>query len=335
MTEHELYCKKLFGAIGAAMLIFLGLINLFGLVYSFLSILLALLPISSVAATVIDQLFYAAGYMACFMVPVAFLRLFLKKGNCRPRPMNLAPRISPELPLYIFAGVAICFSAAQLNAALVSIFDYSSFSSEILWGNVAQMEPYEIVLQFIVISVVPGICEEFFFRGAILENCLPLGRSNAIFISAFLFAMMHQNIEQLLYTFVAGIVLGLVYTHTGSIWNCTLLHLFNNFVSVLQTVILQKYGESEMASLLILLFDGVIYLLGAISIVILIVKFASDRRDPSDGVFEVDLPAAPEYAEHPVSPRRMRRLFLRPTMLIFLILGSLQMITLIAMAVML
>ncbi len=335
MPENELYCKKLFGAIGTAMLIFLGLINLFGVVYSFLSVFLALLPISAVAATVIDQLFYGAGYMACFMVPVVFLRLFLKKGKCQLRPMQLTPRISKELPLYIFAGIAICFSAAQLNAALVSIFDYSSFSSEILWGMYESMEPYEIVLQFIVISVIPGVCEEFFFRGAILENCLPLGRSNAIFISAFLFAMMHQNIEQFLYTFVAGIVLGLVYTHTGSIWNCTILHLCNNFISVLQTVVLQKYGESEMSSLLILLFDGVIYLAGAISIVLLIVKFASERRDPSDGIFAVDLPAAPEYAQYPVAPRRMFRLFLRPTMLIFLILGSLQMVALIGLAVLL
>ncbi len=334
MTANEHYYKRVIGSIGATMLIFWGLTNAFGVLYAFFSIVLSLLPIPPVAAHIIDQLFYGVGYLTVFMSPVAFLRLFLKRKQCRVMPMYLSPRISLWLPLMIFGGIAICFSAAQINAALVSVFDYSSFSSEVLWGNLESMEAYEIVLQFIVMCVVPGFCEEFLFRGAILTNCLPFGRSNAILISALLFAMMHQNIEQILYTFVAGIVLGLVYEYTGSIWNCTVLHICNNFVSVLESALLTRLGDTDFGNVILVIFEGVIFLLGTVSVVILIFRFASQKNDLHDGVFGKTLPAADGYALCPVEAHRARKLFLRPTMVIFLSLCLLQMLALIGMAVM-
>ena len=334
MTQNEQYYKQVIGSIGAAMLIFWGLVNAFGVIYALFSIVLTILPISPVLSGIIDQLFYGAGYLTVFMLPAAFLRLFLKKKHCPVRSMYLSPKLSPWLPLMIFAGIAICFSAAQINAALVSVFDYSSFSSEVLWGNLGSMEPYEIVLQFIVMCVVPGFCEEFLFRGAILTNCLPFGRSNAILISALLFAMMHQNVEQVLYTFVAGIVLGLIYEYTGSIWNCTLLHICNNFVSVIETVLLARLGDSGAGALILVIFEGVIFLLGTVSTVILICRFGSQKKDLCDGVFGKDLPASDSYALYPIEGHRARKLFLRPTMIVFLSLCILQMVALIGMAVM-
>ncbi len=335
MTEKELKFKYVMSSVGAAMLIFWGLINLFGLSYSGVSVLLAFLPISQTAATVIDQLFYAAGYLASFMVPVVFFNLFLKKKKIVRVPMDLSPRLSPALPSMILAGIAISFSAAQINATLVSIFDYASFSSEYLWGEEMQMAPYEIVLNFIVMCVVPGFCEEFLFRGAILSNLRPFGRSNAILISAFLFALMHQNIEQFLYTFVAGIVLGLVYEYTGSIWNCTLLHIINNFVSVIETVMLARLGETLEGSLAILIFEGLIFLLGTLSAILLIRKHFSQKREFPDGAFGTLLPVTDAYAVYPVAPARMRKLFMRPTVVIFIVLAVLQMLLLVGMAVLL
>lgn len=335
MPEHELKFKHLMSSIGATMLIFLGLINLFGVAYSGVSVLLSFLPISPIAANVIDQLFYAVGYLVSFMVPVAFLHLFLKKKKMVRVPMDLSPRLSPYLPMMILAGMAISFSAAQINAAMVSIFDYSSFSSEFLWGEEMQMAPYEIVLNFIVMSVVPGFCEEFLFRGAILSNLRPFGRSNAILISAFLFALMHQNIEQFLYTFVAGIVLGLVYEYTGSIWNCTLLHIVNNFVSVIETVILARLGETLEGSLAILVFEGIIFLLGTLSVIFLVRKYVSQKKEFPSGAFGRLLPASDGYAIYPIAPARMRKLFMRPTMVIFIVLATLQMLLLVGMAVLL
>ena len=333
MELNERYYQKVIASIGWSLVIFWGLMQVFGSLLALLSSFLYWMAQSEVTETVIYQLVYAVGYLSVFMIPVAFMRLFLKKNGCRPQPMRVTPCVSPWMPAIIFAGLAICFSASHLNSVLVSIFDYSSFSSEVLWGESDHLKGYEIVLNFIVIAVVPGFCEEFLFRGAILENCLPFGRSNAIMISSLLFALMHQNIEQFLYTFVAGIVLGMVYERTGSIWNCTLLHILNNFVSVLETSVYANLGDSVEGNLALLLIEAVIFFFGAVSICILIIRFFSKRKKLRDGVFERAVPAADAYALAPLSSKSTFRLFCHPSMLLFILLCALQTLMLVIMAV--
>ncbi len=320
-TDYQYY-KAVMSAIGRTMLIFLLFINIYGVGIAFLAIALELLPIGDVAYNVIYQLVYATGYMLAFMLPVLFLRRFLRGRGCVMQPMSLSLRLSPMLVPIVFAGVTVCFSMAQINAFIVDLFGYSDFMSEMMEETIATVAPYEIVLNFIVMSVVPAFCEEFLFRGAILSNLRPFGRTNAVIISAVLFALMHQNAGQLLYTFAAGIVLGLVYEYTGSIWNCTILHLLNNFVSVVQTAILAKHGETEYAVTLITVMEVGIYLVGAISIGILVYKHFSKRQTLEDGVFEKTLPADDAYAEHPIRGREAAKLFFCPSMIIFVILAA-------------
>lgn len=334
MTANEQYYKKTVGYVGWTMLIFYALINLFSVVILVLDILLSVFVSSEIVFNVVYQTVYAAGYLTCFMLPVVFLRMMVRKGGYAYAPMDVKPRISPYFPFILFGGIAIIFSFAQINASLVSIFDYSKFSSDVLWGETAgETAPYEWVLQFIVICVVPGFCEEFLFRGAILTNCRPFGRTNAILISSLLFALMHQNAEQILYAFAAGIFLGLVYEKTGSIWNCTLLHVLNNFASLFEGVILEKLGIGAEGSAGLLLFEGGIMLLGILSIAILVIKTSKGRPDLSGGIFGKSLPAEESYASAPISAKAAVRYFMAPSMIVFLVLCLIQILLLIVMAV--
>lgn len=322
-TDRQ-YFRTVMSAIGRTMLIFLLLFNIYGVGITVLAIVLDVLPIDNVTYNVTYQIFYAIGYMLTFMLPVLFLRRFLRGSGCVIQPMSLSPRLSPMLIPIVFAGVTVCFSMAQINSAIVDLFGYSDFMSDMMGETTATMAPYEIVLNFIVISIVPAFCEEFLFRGAILSNCRPFGRTNAVIISAVLFALMHQNAGQLLYTFAAGIVLGLVYEYTGSIWNCTVLHLLNNFVSVVQSVILTRYGETEYAFTVLTIIEVCIYLIGAISIGVLVSKHFSKRPKLEDGVFEKTLPATDSYAEHPIRGREAVKLFFCPSMIVFVVFVAMQ-----------
>ena len=324
LQTDQQYYRAVMSAIGRTMLIFLLFFNIYGVGITFLAVFLEFFPIGDVAYNIIYQLFYAAGYMLTFMLPVLFLHRFLRKNGCTVQPMSLSVRLSSKLVPIVFAGVTVCFAMAQINSAIVDLFGYSEFMSEMMGETMVTMAPYEIVLNFIVISVVPAFCEEFLFRGAILSNCRPFGRTNAVIISAVLFALMHQNAGQLLYTFAAGIVLGLVYEYTGSIWNCTILHLLNNFVSVVQSAILAKYGETAYAATILTLIEVGIYLIGAISIGILVSKHFSKRPKLEDGVFERSAPTADAYAEHPVRGRVAAKLFFCPSMIVFVVLAALQ-----------
>ena len=334
MNANELYFRKTVSSIGWAMLIFLALLNVFGITISLVPAILSLFPMSTVAVNIVYQLLYAAGYLLSFMLPVAFLKLFIKKAGYPYAPMYASLKVSGYLPLILFAGVTLIFAFASINASLVSIFDYSAFSSDVLWGESShKAQPYEFVLQFIVMCVVPGFCEEFLFRGAILTNCLPFGRSNAILISSLLFGLMHQNAEQILYAFAAGIVLGLVYEKTGSIWNCTILHVFNNFMSLTGGLIVEKLGQEWLGYTCYVMFETGLFVLGFLSIGILIVRFFSQKQDLREGVFGKKLPAADHYATHPVSAGRIGKLFCAPSMVLFLVFCALQILLLIGMAV--
>ncbi len=332
MDPNLQYYKRVMGCIGGTMLIFLGLFYAFSTGIGFFTILLELIPMSSVAYNVIYQTVYAAGYLLVFMLPVAFLRKMLRKRGYVVQPMMLQPRISPVLPLAVFAGITICFSAAEINSFVVNLIGYGDFMEEITAESMGSMTSYELVLYFIVISIVPGFCEEFLFRGAILANCRPFGRANAIFISATLFSLMHQNAAQILYTFAAGIVLGLLYEYTGSIWNCTLLHILNNFISVVQSAIIYKLGETDYAVAVLYLIETLIYLIGIISIVILVTRYFSPKQQAREGAFERSLPASDEYATHPVRGKQALRGFFRPTMIVFVVLATLDIILLVALS---
>ena len=332
MNPEERYYQKVIGSIGIAMLVFFGLLTAFGETYALVTALAAGMQLPRVVTVVLCQLFYGAGYMLSFMLPVAFLHLALKVRGCHAEPMLLKPRVSPYLPLIVFAGIAITFSFAILNSVWMELFDPFGFSGSGA-GDFSQMAPYEIVLNLIVICVVPGFCEEFLFRGAILTNCLPFGRTTALLISSLLFAAMHQNFAQFLYTFCAGLVLGLVYEKTGSIWNCTILHICNNFVSVLQETVLAKLGYTTQGMLVITLIEAVIFLCGTVSAAILIAKFFSKKSERTEGTFGITEPMSDAYAQIPIAPKRARILFLTPTMVVFFVLCFAMMILRVIMGV--
>ncbi len=328
MNLNEQYYRKIMSAIGFALLIFLLLFNIFGVVISLIlpMVLHAALPNAPIAYDVIYQLSYAAGYLASFMVPVAFLKLFIKKAGFHYHPMNAPLQISPWLPLIALSCVSLVFVFSYLNSVIMELLGgYPDFLFQLPEEEDVPPGVYHWVLEFIAVCMVPGFCEEFLFRGAILTNCLPFGRGNAIFISALLFSFMHQNPAQILYTFAAGILLGLVYERTGSIWNCVLLHIFNNFVATVETMLSTAIRDSVMLSLCIDLLELAIFILGLLSAVILITRFfAKGKTRVENGFFGRALPACNDYAPIPVEAKRVRRLFLAPSMLAFLILATLQ-----------
>ena len=334
MNASEYYYRRVMGAIGGTMLLFLGLLNAFGVFLSFLDTILVLVSADEAAYYIAYQLIYGAGYLASFMLPVLFLRWKISRAGYAYQSMSVSVRAAKWLPLIVPAGIALILSLAYINSAMVSIFDYASFSSEVIWQNGTQKPAaYEFILEFIVMCLVPGICEEFLFRGAILSNLRPFGRSNAILISAFLFSMMHQNAEQLLYTFAAGIVLGLIYEMTESIWCVTVLHVINNFVSVTETALFYKLEDLISSSLVISIFEMLLITVGAISVAILVSRFFSKKTDLRGGMFGKQLPISDGYASCPIEAARARRLFFTPTMIIFLILCLVQILFLLIWAV--
>lgn len=322
MNRCERRYRGVIGSIGLTLVLFLILMTVSSSLVLGLELAVRNLP-NAVMAEIVYQLVYALLYLLPFMLPVLAMKVIFGVRKLPYAPMKAELKISPLLPLILFAGVFVILVQAYFNAFFVGLIHYSFPMESGVTG-----EPYQIVLQFITMCLVPGFCEEFLFRGAIMTNCMPFGRGRAIFISAFLFALMHQNVGQFLYSFAAGILLGIVYDLTGSLWNCILLHTVNNYVPVIQSTALARLSD-RAGPLVCVLVEAVICLLGAISLVILIFRCFGTRPAYENGFFGRELRASDAYAQCPVSSRRILQLSMTPAMLFYVVYCLLQLILLI------
>ena len=324
MNQNERYFRKTVGAIGGSLLLFLGLLEGYSVLLGVVIDVLSFMPFPVTVLNTIYELISGAGYLFCFMMPVLLLKLLVKKSGYPYQPMQTSLRVSPLWLLTIPAGIMLVFSAAQINVFMTDIFNPPSFMDQFMGGDYESVPTYLWVLQFITVCVVPGFCEEFFFRGAILTNCLPFGRSNAILISALIFSLMHQNPSQIFYAFAAGIVLGVLYERTHSICPGTVLHLLNNFASVGESMIMNKYTDGLRATLGLMLFETALFIVGGIALIILVRRCFSKAENYADGVFGSNASSLAVEAACPVAPKPAFKLFLHPTMLIFLILCTVK-----------
>jgi len=86
----------------------------------------------------------------------------------------------------------------------------------------------ELLVRLGVGAVLPGICEELLFRGAIFGVLQRKGNGKAIIISAALFAGYHLNPWNLLPIFALGLLLGVLRARTGSILPGMIAHISVN-----------------------------------------------------------------------------------------------------------
>ena len=95
----------------------------------------------------------------------------------------------------------------------------------------------EFILVFVIIAILPAITEEMYFRG-LLERTLfdaKMAPIHAIFISSFLFALIHFEFYYLLPLLFMGLTLGYIYYRTKNLWLSIIAHFFNNGLIVLVT----------------------------------------------------------------------------------------------------
>ena len=319
MDQNEYQYKKVIGSIGVALLFFLLFLFVFQTVLSIAALVLPLVIANARWCDSIYQLLYAAGYLSSFMVPVAIIKRQIKRNKLVYQPMKTTLRFSKLAFLAIPLGISVIFSAAYINAAWVEVF-YVPDVMDMLAPTVSSYEAYEIILQFIVVCLVPGFCEEFLFRGAILTNCLPFGRSTAILISSLLFSLMHQNPQQFFYAFAAGIFLGVLYEKSGSIWPGVFLHTLNNFVSSVQGILPTDFSDVFQGALVTAVLELFILFGGMIALAVLLPRFFGKKRNYGEGVFGKTVAASDAYASVPLTAAQQRKLFRTPSMMAFIII---------------
>ena len=101
--------------------------------------------------------------------------------------------------------------------------------------------PIDLLLMLGLIGFVAAIGEELLFRG-VLQNLFQewFGSPHiAIWLTAFLFSVIHFQYHAILPRFVLGALIGYVYVNSGNLRSAMLLHLFYNSTLVLLTFFIQ------------------------------------------------------------------------------------------------
>ena len=257
-------------------------------------------------------------YLASFIVPALILRALLKNAGLQ-QPSGLKFRLPASSLLLIPAAIAVALASAYLNSWLLSPFDISDAYSELVGTSAEPYAAYEILIMFVSTALVPAVCEEFLFRETILSNLLPFGKGVALVGSSVLFGLMHQNPYQILYTTVAGLLLGYAYIKTRSIWCPMIIHFCNNAFSVTEQVIAVNC-RAEVSAVLVPIMDVTMILGGVICLAIYLLRDAKQRRERlCEGSFGKIIEASDSYEAKPISASDKLRCFFAPGMIVFVI----------------
>ncbi len=89
------------------------------------------------------------------------------------------------------------------------------------------------MLVVLVFAITPAVFEELLFRKAIIDYLKKYGIVFAIIVSSLLFGLVHGNINQGIFAFIAGLIMGLSYLLTKDIKVTMITHALNNGIEVL------------------------------------------------------------------------------------------------------
>ena len=99
-------------------------------------------------------------------------------------------------------------------------------------------------MPYVMLAVLPAICEEIAFRGFVLSGLRHLGSKRwAIGLSAVFFGMAHGVIQQSLSATALGVVIGYVAVQTGSLIPGMLFHMTYNALMFGGPIVLKKFTE--------------------------------------------------------------------------------------------
>lgn len=153
-----------------------------------------------------------------------------------------------EFRIRLWTGVSVGGILAALGCGLFFYFALDRFLDPFFEGlfPVSQEEYLQTVRTlrqspvstFVLVCIIAPVAEEILMRGFVLGGLRTrYGTVVALAVSSVLFAFLHFNMVQSLSALVCGIVLGMLYIRTGSIFCCMLAHVSYNAISYF-TVIL-------------------------------------------------------------------------------------------------
>lgn len=222
------------------------LIDLFAVI-GVLIVLMTL--ISSIGAILISTNSTSRGFslFLSYSIPLTLaivfaISLFKRKGY-----QNVWPKLSISTlnaPFVLYGTLLITLASVVLEPVL------SIFPSE--WITNLNKGIGDGGWSILTAVVMAPILEEILFRGVIQGSAYSkYGALKSILISSAAFGIIHLIPQQVIYAFVAGIILGYIYWRTQSILSVIIVHALNNGIAFIQKIIFgDDISNSSMKELI-------------------------------------------------------------------------------------
>ena len=144
-----------------------------------------------------------------------------------PRKSLLRALAASGLALVCSLGFAAAYGAVADLADLDFLVPPELPTGLLLPGEMA-------IISVAALAIVTPLAEEVFFRGFVMGGLASRwGQWPAVLVSAAVFATLHIQPSVILPVFVTGILLGVLYWYTGSIWPGILVHAGQNLIATL------------------------------------------------------------------------------------------------------
>lgn len=117
--------------------------------------------------------------------------------------------------------------------------------------------------------IIAPVTEELLMRGLVLKNLSRVSQRLAILLSAFLFALMHENLLQFLFTFPLGILLGYITIRHNSVTPAIIVHIGVNTFGVAISLCERFLSQGSMRIVNISYTLGIL-LIGAVALLYLL-----------------------------------------------------------------
>lgn len=182
-----------------------------------------------------------AMYYIVFIVLPLFLYARRDMASCAD-VMRINP-LSLKSALLCSLSALIAVYLTQMLTLIWSIFIETVIQTPPDAGFVIPTTASSLASSIVFIAILPGICEELLFRGAILGAWEERGSKKAIIVSSIWFMLMHGTLTGMPAQLVCGIVLGIIVVSTDSLFGGMIFHTVYNAATLILAYVLNQQTQ--------------------------------------------------------------------------------------------
>lgn len=260
--------------------------------FLFLIVLTNLLKLTGVSAVILNiaQILIEGSFFLSAYLVAAFRNVEFVSASRMRKKVD-----TKTILLSIVLAIVIIFAYAKLAELFIYFIQSLGFKYNSSYIDVSNVFMY--ILALFIHCAVPAVTEEVLFRGVICSGLEKVNKHVAVFVSAFIFMLMHGTPLQTVHQFILGIILGYIFVYTHNIWLTIIIHFVNNAFSVtamfIQTMLDPSLAVPETGVvgftpvegnvLIINIVYGIIAAAVGSVVVVFLIKAIKNRNDQING----------------------------------------------------